>query len=79
MIQTNGKTYPLMDWKNIVKMTILLKAIYRFSAVLIKIPVTFFTEQIILIFVWKYQKLQIVKTVLRKKNKAGDITVPDFF
>ena len=80
----------LNKWRNIpcswvgridvVKVTIPPKAIHRFSAIPIKLPMVFFTEleQILLKSIWTHKRLQIAKRIFRKKTGAGRTLLPDF-
>ena len=70
-----------LDWKNqYCQMTILSKAIYRFSAIPIKLQWHFLQnqKQKKIKFLWKHRRHQIVKTIFKKKNRAGGIRPLDF-
>ena len=79
---THGWKDILCSWIGriiIVKITITPKAIYRFNAIPIKLPMAFFKEleQNIFKTCMETQRCQIVKTIFRK-NGAGGMTLLDF-
>jgi hypothetical protein len=80
-ISENGKTYKCsrISRINIIKMAILLRGMYRFNAITIKISTQFFTEleRAICKFIWNNKKPRIAKTILNNKRTSRGINMPD--
>ena len=85
ILRDSQESSPALQFKNINYLALsllygptLLKLIYRFKAIPIKIPAGIFRnmDKMILNFRWTSKGTQIAKKLLKKKNETGRITTP---
>ena len=77
MIQRNGKLSHALGLVELISLIgHKIHSIYRLMWTLSSYPSDF--QQIILKFLWDHKRYRIVKTILRKKKKAGNIILTDF-
>ena len=64
-----------------VTMATIPKANFRVNATRIKISTMFLAEieKSTVTFIWDLKRPQIAKSISKKKNKVGGLTLPDFF
>ena len=63
----------LMDGRiNIIRMAILPKAIYRFNAIPIKVPMAYFTdiEQTLQKFIWNHKRPLLAAAIFEKEEQS---------
>lgn len=70
----------ISDWRiNIIRKTILLKMIYTFNAIdEITHYISITKTNNLKVCIWKHKILRNAKAILMKKNKVGNIILPDF-
>jgi hypothetical protein len=61
-----------------MKISVLLKRIYRFNTIPFEIPMSFFREIEKTILKFKHERPQIAKVILSQKSNAGGTTISDF-
>ena len=78
--EINGEIFHIHGKLNIINMSVLPNLIYRFNAIPIKTPASYFVDinKLILKFIRRGKRARIANIVLKTKNKVGGLTLLNF-